>query len=116
MKALFVLFLFAFSAPANETHSESEKWGQVGHYVTGEIAEHYLTVKAEERVSEILGTTSMQLATVWMDDIRSDPKYDYTNTWHWTTIPDGMTYENYEQEEDGDIIWALETLIAELKS
>jgi len=115
MKYLFALFLFTFAGPEAELHSDSEKWGQVGHYVTGEIAEHYLTDKAEERVKEILGTTSMQLATVWMDDIRSDPAYDYTSTWHWTTIPDGMKYEDFEQEEEGDIIWALETLIEELK-
>jgi len=116
MKYLFALFLFTFAAPEKELHLNFEKWGQVGHYVTGEIAEHYLTDKAEERVKEILGTTSMQMATVWMDDIRSDPAYDYTSTWHWTTIPDGMRYEDSEQQEDGDIIWALETLIDELKN
>lgn len=116
MYYLLALLLFAFTLPEENLHTNSEKWGQVGHYVTGEIAEHYLTDTAEERVKEILGTTSMHLATVWMDDIRSDSDYDYTYTWHWTTIPDGMTYEEYEQEEDGDIIWALETLIEELKS
>lgn len=94
---------------------ESAKWGQIGHYVTGEIAEYHMTETARERVNEILDNVSIPLATVWMDDIRSDPSYNYTNTWHWTTIPDGMTYEEVVQEADGDIIWALETLIAELK-
>jgi hypothetical protein len=116
MNYLLALLLFTFAAPEKTIPSDSERWGQVGHYITGEIAEHYLTDEAEKRVKEILGTTSMQMATVWMDDIRSDPAYDYTSTWHWTTIPDGMKYEDFEQEEDGDIIWALETLIEELKS
>jgi len=102
------LFLFNYS-------SHSSKWGQIGHYVTGEIAEYHMTEKTRERVNEILGNVSIPLATVWMDDIRSDPSYDYTNTWHWATIPDGLTYEEAEQDDGGDIIWALETLISELK-
>ena len=95
---------------------ESQKWGQIGHYVTGEIAQRHLTEEAREKVNSILGDMTMARATVWMDDIRSDSRYDYTGTWHWTTIPDGLTYEEAEQEETGDIIWALETLIEELKS
>jgi hypothetical protein len=100
----------------SHNHHESSKWGQVGHYVTGEIAEYHLTDTARERVNEILGDRSLQISTVWMDDIRSDSRYDHTRTWHWATIPDGMTYEEAEQDEGGDIIWALETLIAELKN
>lgn len=98
-------------------HDEnSSKWGQIGHYVSGEIAEYHLTPAARERVNEILGNYSMASASVWMDDIRSESAYNYTNTWHWTTIEEGKTYEETEQEEDGDIIWALEKLIGELKS
>lgn len=111
---LFIILILASGLLLNDNNNE--KWGQVGHYITGEIAEHYLSETAKEQVQEILGTTSMQLATVWMDDIRSDSAYDYTATWHWVTIPDGMKYEDFEQEEGGDVIWALETLIEELKN
>lgn len=112
---LLLLTLFTFTHLI--TDLENEKWGQIGHYVTGEIAEYHLTDTARERVNSVLGNTSMALATVWMDDIRSDDSYNYTSTWHWTTIPNGMTYEESGdyQEEDGNIVWALETLIAELK-
>lgn len=109
-----ILLLLSFFM-LSETAVNESKWGQVGHYVTGELAEYYMTDTARERVKEILGDTSIQLSTVWMDDIRSDRRYDYTRTWHWATIPDGMTYEDAEQDEGGDIIRALETLIAELK-
>lgn len=114
MKYLFLLY-FAFIINVY-TASDSEKWGQIGHYVTGEIAEQYLTDTAREKVNTILGDMTMARATVWMDDIRSDSRYDYTATWHWATIPDGKNYEEAEQEENGDVISALETLIAELKS
>lgn len=95
---------------------DSQKWGQIGHYVTGEIAERHLTEQARERVKSILDDMTMARASVWMDDTRSDSRFDYTETWHWTTIPDGLTYDEAEQEETGDIIQALEMLIDELKS
>jgi hypothetical protein len=117
MKLFFILTAALFyNLHSGVNHQYGmEKWGQIGHYVTGEIAEHHLTDEARDRVNAILGDMTMARATVWMDDIRSDSRYDYTATWHWTTIPDGMTYEEAEQEETGDIIGALETLIEELK-
>ena len=112
MSLLIVLLGILF---ITETTESAEKWGQVGHYVTGEIAELHLTETARERVNDILGTKTMARASVWMDDIRSESRFDYTRTWHWATIADGKTYEETLQDEGGDIIWALETLIAELK-
>ena len=96
----FLLLLLGFTLFA-ETGNSSEKWGQIGHYVTGEIAEYHLSETARENVNEILGNISMPLATVWMDDIRADNRYDYTSTWHWASIPDGMENEEAEQEETG---------------
>lgn len=110
-----VLLFLVTALFLTETNNTSSKWGQVGHYVTGEIAEYHLTPAAKERVNTILGNRSIARATVWMDDIRSESRFDYTTTWHWATIADGKTYEETEQDEGGDIIWALETLIAELK-
>jgi hypothetical protein len=112
MTILLIFLGFLYTA---ETDQNQTKWGQLGHYATGEIAERHLTEKAREHVNEILGNTSMALATVWMDDIRSDPAYDHTHSWHWVTIPDGKTYEEAEQDDGGDIIWALEKLIGELQ-
>jgi hypothetical protein len=107
-----IIPILTIASPANE----NQKWGQIGHYVTGEIAERHLTEEARENVNRILGDRTLARSAVWMDDIRSDSRYDYTATWHWSTIPEGMSYEEAEQEEDGDLIWALETLIEELKS
>lgn len=95
------------------TH-ESERWGQIGHYVTGEIAEQHLNEHAKKRVQDLLDS-SMPMSAVWMDDIRSDSSYDF-DTWHYVTIPDGEKYDRSLQPESGDIIWALETLISELKA
>jgi hypothetical protein len=99
----------------HQKESENLRWGQIGHYVTGHIAENHITEKTAEELDRVIGSESLAVAAVWMDDIRSDDSYDYTNTWHWVTIPDGMTYEETEKNPDGDLLWALETLIAELK-
>lgn len=114
MKIISILFSLFILLPS-ASHDNNQKWGQIGHYVTGEIAEQHLTEIAKSRVYELLGNRSMALATVWMDDIRSDSSYDYTSTWHWVTIPDNSTYAEAEKNQDGDVIWALETLISELK-
>jgi len=109
------IFLFLGLFLVAESNNDNKKWGQIGHYVTGYIAQEHMSETALNRVNDILENRSIPLATVWMDDIRSDRQYDYTSTWHWATIEEGKTYEETEQEEDGDIIWALEKLIGELK-
>lgn len=108
-----VLLLFVFLLP---THiSYDDKWGQTGHRVVGDIAEQYLTDKAEKAVRRVLGHESMAIAGTWMDEIRSDSTYDYTNDWHWVTIPDGQIYEDTEKNPNGDLIKALQTIITDLK-
>ncbi len=110
MKLILIFLTFLF------VNSDLARWGQIGHYVTGHIAETHLNEQAQIEVKRILGNESLAMASVWMDDIRADNRYDYTSDWHWVTIPDGMTYEETEKNPNGDIIWALEKLIAELKT
>lgn len=111
MHLLILILLFTgFFTDSDKT----ERWGQIGHYVTGEIAEYHLNDLAKARVNNILGDRSIAVSTVWMDDIRSDDNYDF-DTWHYVTIPDGEEYDPEIQDEGGDIIRALETLITELK-
>jgi len=116
---LILLALFTLTAPltAHDYSSESEnlRWGQIGHYVTGQIAENHISEKTAAEIERVIGRETLASASVWMDDIRSDSDYDHTSTWHWVTIPDGMTYGESEKNPDGDIVWALETLIADLK-
>lgn len=121
MKLFLTIILSAtlFYNPAvtdiDRAEGDELRWGQIGHYTTGHIAENHITEKTAAELDRVIGNESLAEAAVWMDDIRSDDSYDYTGTWHWVTIPDGMTYEETEKNPDGDVLWALETLIAELK-
>jgi len=95
---------------------ESFGWGATGHRATGLIAEKYLTAKARKRIRQILKEESLAMSGTWMDDIKSDSIYNYTNDWHWTTIPDGGKYEDVESNPDGKVIMMIEKLVQELKS
>jgi len=106
-------FLITFSSIFSS--DLENRWGQIGHYVTGQIAENHITETTAAEINRVIGNETIAAATVWMDDIRSDSNYDHTSDWHWVTIPDGMTYEESEKNPDGDIIWALEKCIAALK-
>jgi hypothetical protein len=114
MKYLVILFAFLLTAPAN--HANNHTWGKTGHRVVGDIAEQYLSEDAAEAVNRILGDESMAIASTWMDEIRSDSDYDYTNDWHWVSIPDGMTYAETEKNPNGDLINAIRTITTELES
>ncbi len=91
-------------------------WGQTGHRIVGDIAESYLTKKAKKNLKKLMGHESLAIASTWMDDIKSDKRYDHTHDWHWVSIPDGMKYEDTEKNPNGDVIMTLERLIFELKN
>ncbi len=106
--SLLLLFL-PFSTDGN-----SLIWGKTGHRVVGDIAAEYLTAEAQKEINRILGHESMAIASTWMDEIRSDPDYNYTHDLHWVTIPDGMTYAQTEKNPNGDLINEIITIIEDL--
>lgn len=106
------IFLVGFSTPINEAN----RWGQIGHRAIGDVAEQHLSEKAATEVKRVLGDESLAKVSTWMDEIRSDDSYDYLETWHYVTIPEGETYDSSEKEERGDIIKGIRTTVEELKS
>lgn len=91
-------------------------WGITGHRTVGEVAEMYLSNRAKRNIAKILDDESLAVASTWMDEIKSDPAYDSTESWHWVTIPPGMTYEQTEKNPDGDVIETIQRLIKSLKA
>jgi hypothetical protein len=95
---------------------DSFAWGATGHRVTGWIAHHHLKKKTKKKLAVLLGQESLDIASTWMDDVRSDSTYDYMIDWHWVTIENGQTYDQSKKNPNGDIIATLERVVAELKS
>lgn len=81
--------------------SQSHAWGGIGHYVIGKLAEWHMKSETVKKVEAVLKKESISGVGVWMDQIRADSNYNYTNTWHWVTTVDGE-YDPAIQEEGGD--------------
>ena len=95
---------------------ESSGWGQTGHRVIGMIAEYHLSKKAKKNIRNILQGQSVAMVSNFMDEIKSDNKYDNLAPWHYCTIPDGKTYEEEGTPDEGDIIYAMELFLEELET
>ena len=91
-------------------------WGQTGHRVVGYVAQQHLSAEAEARLADVLRSESLAQVSTWMDEIRADDAYDHTSSWHWVTIPDGMTYAETEKNPDGDVLGKIREITAALKS
>lgn len=95
---------------------QATSWGLTGHRVIGQIAEEYLSKKAKKEVKRILGTETLADVANWMDFIKSEPTYDHMKPWHYCTIPEGKTYTEVGAPEEGDVVWAINKFVGELKS
>lgn len=110
MKTLAVTFVLFLAVQT------SFGWGSTGHRVTGWIAEKHISKKAKKELDRILGGQSLSMATNWMDEIRSDSLYNYTEDWHFVTIPQGKTYAETKKNPNGDLIEAIGRLVTALKT
>ena len=110
MKYKVTLILFLFLA------LKASSWGLTGHRTIGQIAEYHLSKKAKKEVQKILGTETLADVANWLDFIKSEPAYDYMKPWHYVTIPDGQTYATAAKAPEGDVIWAINNFIGQLKS
>ncbi len=87
-------------------------WGQNGHRITAEIAERNLNPKALAAIRAFTGDESLAELSTWADDIRSDGTWDFAQPWHYISIDDDETWDDYERvpEDEGDVLSILERL------
>jgi hypothetical protein len=104
MKRLVIILVFSMF------FTNGFGWGATGHRAIGYIAEKYLNSKAKKKLKLLLKGESFHLATVWMDEIRSDSTYNHMNDWHWVTIETGQQYEQSTKNPNGDVVMTLEAI------
>lgn len=94
-------------------------WGQVGHRVTGEIAEQYLSIKAKQQIRSLYPNESLAEISTYADEERSNPDEFWQKTagpWHYVTIPKGKSYKEVGAPEEGDAYSALQQFSKTLKN
>lgn len=82
-------------------------WGQKGHDVTVSIAESHLTPTTYQTISDMLDGKSIVYWANWLDNASHTPQYEYTKTWHYKNIDEGISYEDAPLLESGDIVRAI---------
>lgn len=101
-----LLYLLLFS---------SMDWGQIGHRVVGEVAEQYLTVRAQKAIDDLLDGASLASVSTFADEIKSDPKYRSLSSWHYVNLPLSMTYAASKKNSKGDVVMAINICIDKIK-
>ena len=91
-------------------------WGANGHRVIGEVAQQYLTEKAQQGIQELLNGPTLAEVSNWMDNIKSNDTYDSLYSWHYTTIPDGKTYDQVTPNAEGDVIQGIRHTLDQLSN
>jgi len=67
-------------------------WGSKGHAIVGEVAYHFLNDNSRKNIEYYLDSMSIGDACNWMDNMRSDPDYNFMKPWHYINIPEGEIY------------------------
>ncbi|MFI3333244.1 MAG: S1/P1 nuclease [Rikenellaceae bacterium] len=98
------------------TSLQAMAWGQMGHDVAAFIAEKNLSKKSLKAVTEILDGHSLVYYSSWMDSASNTDEYRYTKTWHYRNIDEGKTIETMPLNENGDVVRAIDNIVADLKA
>jgi hypothetical protein len=76
-------------------------WGVTGHRTIGRIAENHLSAKAKAAVQALLGNETLADASTWADEVRSQPEYRHTASWHFLNLPLGLSYPEFKSQVEG---------------
>lgn len=115
MKARF-LFLALVFVSLTVSAITIDDWGPTGHRTVGEIAEKHLTNRAKRKIDKLLKGESLAFVSTYMDEIKSDRKYDKYKPWHYVNMPFEMRYEDSKKNSKGDLITGINHCISVLKS
>ncbi len=95
-------------------------WGVAGHRTIAKIAENHLTAKANLAVKAILGDEEIPLVSTFGDEIRANPKFRGTGSWHYINPPQDLDYPQFvkylKTDTAANVYNALLKMTAELKN
>ena len=93
--------------------SISFAWGREGHIIIAEMAYQMLSKSAKDKLVSYLGNTSLEEASVWMDEQRGNNQYNYLTTTHYINIEKGGKMDPFQKN---NIYTELNEVINDLES
>ncbi len=94
-------------------------WGALGHYIAGDVTDHYLTPKAKAKVTTLLSAATVAQISSWGDFVRSDPDFKDKDDWHYTNLEEGLLKELFVEkvvrQDQGQNVYRVGWLIDELQ-
>jgi hypothetical protein len=112
MKRLRFLLIFILLL---KVVSLSFGWGAVGHRLVAEVAKNSVGKNTQDSVEKYLGSMSWENAATWMDEIKSNSKYDYMKPWHYLDLDKGEQYDN-SNAGGNNVVVQLQKAIDNLKN
>jgi hypothetical protein len=76
-------------------------WGVTGHRTIGKIAADHLTPQANAAIRDLIGDTTLADISTWPDEVRSQPAYRHTASWHYLNLPLGLSFTDFEAKVKG---------------
>lgn len=70
-------------------------WGFKGHKVVASIAFKHLNDKAKAMMATYLNGQDLGEVASWADEVRREPAYRSTASWHFVNVPLGLNYEQF---------------------
>ncbi|MEJ2680772.1 MAG: S1/P1 nuclease [Gammaproteobacteria bacterium] len=87
--------------------SPALSFGPDGHRIVAQLAEKHLTPRAQSAILKITKGKHLARLATWPDRIRSRSAWKHTKPWHYLSIDDDESFNDYSHSKDGDILVAL---------
>jgi hypothetical protein len=85
-------------------------WGPLGHRLSAQLAQPYLSADSQRAIATILGQQTLAEASVWADQMRGNPSpywQQSAGALHYVTVPSGTSYAEIGAPAKGDAVTAL---------
>lgn len=70
-------------------------WGVAGHRTVAAVAEKHLLPNVSKVVSVYLEGQQMTDVSSWADEVRDEPAYKHTASWHFLNLPLGLSHDEF---------------------
>lgn len=114
IKVLFSAILVSFGLLLGAQPASA--FGPNGHRIVAQIGENHLTPKAAAEIRKITGGQYLAQLATWPDEIRSDPSWDWVKPWHFLSIDDNESFDDFPRSPEGDVWSALERFEKQLRA